>query len=185
LPARSSTCIREGWRVGHRAFWGLGRGQSGIKHFPEEGILRRRQKSHVFVGNSITILLQEPFSFICDVEGIVCDGKGCVAEPRLFENIFRLRLCDLGVKLLEERRVRSGWETRLLVQKREDAQLTLDDIDTRLIVGKFDELPVNLFLDIFLLFEFEDVCIELKSLSDDALIKYRFSLTSCCSFSLA
>jgi len=105
----------------------------------------------------------------------VSDGKGSVAEPRLFENVFCLGLCDLSIEFLEETSVRSGWETRLFVQKRKNAQLALYDINARLIVRKFDKLPMNLLLDIFLLFEFEDVCIKLQSLLGDALVKYKVS----------
>jgi hypothetical protein len=69
----------------------------------------------MLVGNSVTILLQKPFSFVRNIESVVCNGERCVAEPRLFENIFRFGLCNLGVELLEERCIRPRWQTRLLV----------------------------------------------------------------------
>jgi len=122
----------------------------------------------VLVGNSVPILLQKPFSFVRNIESVVRDGEGCVTKPRLLEHVFRLGLCNLGIELLEKRCIRSSREARLLIQKRQHAQLALYDIDTRLIVGKFDEFPVNLFFDIFLLFEFEYVCIKLPGSSDDA-----------------
>jgi hypothetical protein len=139
----------------------------------------------VFVRNSVTILLQKPLSFVRDVKSVVGDGEGCVAETGLFEHILCPGLCNLRVELLEERCICSRWETRFLIQKRQDTQLALYYINARLIVRKFDELPVNLLLDIFFLFKLEDVCIELYNVSEDARVRYRPSLTSCCSFSFA
>ena len=92
------------------------------------------------------------------------NGKGRVAEAGLLVDVLVLWLAqDLIVHLGEQRGVGTGGHARLFVQKRKNTELALDDVDTGLIVRKVDKLPLDLFLDVLLLFQLEDVRVELRN----------------------
>ena len=117
----------------------------------------------MFVGNSITVLFQKPFRFVSDVQRVVGNRERGVSKAGLLENGLVLGLCELRVKFRQERGIGSSWKSRLLVEESQDTEPSLDNVDTRLIIGKFDESPVDLFTNIFLLLEFEYVGVELFS----------------------
>ena len=62
-------------------------------------------------------------------------------------------MVQLGHKLL----IGTHWQTRLFVEEGENTKLALDEVNTRLVVGKVDKLPVNLLAHVLFLFELEDV----------------------------
>jgi len=117
----------------------------------------------VFVRHGVSVLLQEALRLVRDVNGIVSNSECGIAETRLLENVLLLGFGKLLVQLLKERLVCAGWKAGFLVQKGENTELAFDDIDARLVVGEVDELPLDLFPDVFLLLEFEDMGIELAA----------------------
>lgn len=62
---------------------------------------------------------------------------------------------------MQERRICTGWKTRLFVKKCQYTELSLDNIDARLVIRELDEGPVNLLSHVLLLLEFEHVSVEL------------------------
>lgn len=117
----------------------------------------------MLVRNRIPILLQEALCLVRDIVRVVGNCKRRVAEPWLLEDVLVFGLQKLGVELLEERRITAGGQPGLFVEEREDTELALNDVDTRLVVGEVDEGPVDLFLDVLLLFQLEDVRVELRN----------------------
>jgi hypothetical protein len=117
----------------------------------------------VFIRHGISVLLQEALCLVRDVESIVSNGECRVAETRLLEDVLILRFSELLIQLLKERLVCAGWKAGFLVEEGENTELAFDDIDARLVVGEVDELPLDLFPDVFLLLEFEDVGVELAA----------------------
>ena len=116
----------------------------------------------MLVGNGIPVLFQEALRLVRDIVRVVGNGERRVAEPWLLEDVLVFGLQKLGVELLEERRITAGGQPGLFVEEREDTELALNDVDTRLVVGEVDEGPVDLFLDVLLLFQFENMRIELE-----------------------
>ena len=49
-----------------------------------------------------------------------------------------------------------------LVEKRQDSELALNEINARLIVEKFDKRPINLLSHVLFLLQLEDMLIKLK-----------------------
>ena len=115
----------------------------------------------MLVGDSISVLLQETLDLVCDIEGIMGNREGRVTEARLLEDVLVLGLHELIVQLLKERGIRTSWQTRFFVEQSEYTKFTLDHVDTWLVVGELDECPIDLLTNILLLFELEDVSIEL------------------------
>lgn len=91
------------------------------------------------------------------------NGERCIPEARFFEDLLVLWFAKLVVKLLEERRVTSRGQARFFIEKSKDAKFPFNDIDTRLIVREVNESPVDFFLDVFFLFKFEDMRVELMT----------------------
>ena len=115
----------------------------------------------MLVRNGISVLLEEAFHLICNIQGVVGDSEGRVTEPWFLINLCILRFDKLVVELLQERLIGSSGETGLFVEKCHDTELALDDVDTRLVVGELDERPIDLLPDIFFLFQLEDMLVEL------------------------
>jgi hypothetical protein len=49
-----------------------------------------------------------------------------------------------------------------LVEKRQDSELSFNEINARLIVEKFDKRPINLLSHVLFLLQLEDMLIKLK-----------------------
>ena len=56
----------------------------------------------MFIRDGISVLLQETFSFISDIQSVVSNSECRVAETRFLENILVLGLAKLVVKFLQE-----------------------------------------------------------------------------------
>ena len=68
---------------------------------------------------------------------------------------------QLAVHLLQERRILTRRQARLLIQQRQQTKLGLNHINTRLVVCKVDKLPWNLLSNVLLLLELEYMQVEL------------------------
>jgi len=171
-PSRRCCAARPAERAGplcsRRRRLGLGDGGLGrvgaVEDLLEERVARRREEGDVLVRDGVAVLLEEALGLVRDVERVVGDREGVVAEAWLLEHLGVLGLdADGRVQLLEEVGVRARREARLLVEEREDAELALDEVDRRLVVGVVDEGPVDLLADVLLLLELEDVRVELRA----------------------
>jgi hypothetical protein len=52
-----------------------------------------------------------------------------------------------------------------LIEKGQDTEFSLNQVDARLIIEKFNERPVDLLAHIFLLLQFKDMLVELEQLA--------------------
>ena len=93
----------------------------------------------------------------------MCNRERCISKARLLENSLVFGFRELRVEFRQERGIGTSWESRFLVEEGQNAQLSLYNVDTRLIIREFDESPVDLFTNVFLLLEFEYMGIELIS----------------------
>jgi hypothetical protein len=116
----------------------------------------------MFIRNSISVLLQEAFDLVGDIQCIMSDREGGVAKSGFLEYCFVLRLRKLRVEFREERRVRPRGHTGFFIQESKDSEFSFDNIDTRLVVGEIDKCPVYGLSNVFLLFKFEHVRVELS-----------------------
>lgn len=91
--------------------------------------------------------------------------KRRIAEPRFLEYILVLWGIELRDELGEERLVCARGKPRLFVEERKNTEFAFNDIDTGLIVAKINKRPVNLLADVFFLFEFEYMGVELTNVS--------------------
>ena len=87
-------------------------------------------------------------------------GEGGVPKSRFLENVLP-GFQKLGIEFLQERPVTARRKPGLFVKQSKHSKSSLDNIDTRLVVREINEGPVDLFFDIFLLFQFEHMGIEL------------------------
>ena len=126
----------------------------------------------MLVRNRIPVLLQEALRLVRDIVRVVSNGERRVAEPWLLEDILVLGLGKLIIKLRQERWICSCRETGLFIKQSQDTQLAFDDVNAGLVIGEFDESPVNLLADVLLLLEFEDVCVELHEHMKNGRDKY-------------
>ena len=126
----------------------------------------------MFVGDGVAVLLQEALDFVGNIKSIMSNSEGSVAEPWLLEDILVLGLGKLIIKLRQERWICSCRETGLFIKQSQDTQLAFDDVNAGLVIGEFDESPVNLLADVLLLLEFEDVCVELQEHMKNGSDKY-------------
>lgn len=139
----------------------------------------------MLVRNCVPVLLEEALDLVRDVERVVRNRECRVTKSRLLEHLRVLRLAELVVQFLQEGLVGTGGETGLFVQESHDTELALDDVDAGLVVGEFDERPVDLLPHVLLLLELEHVLVELRVRSEYAPNEWTDDSTSCCSFSLA
>lgn len=110
----------------------------------------------------VPILFQETLYLVRDIQSVVGNGEGRVTETWLLENLRVLWLHKLVVELLQERLIGTGRQTGFFIQQSHDTQFALDNVNARLVVREFNERPVDLLPNIFLLFELEDVLVELS-----------------------
>ena len=135
-------------------------GGGGGEDLLEEDVGRMRQHVHVLVRDGVPVLLDEAFRLVRDVDGVVADGEGGLAEAWLLvEGV--LVGGEVVVQLGDELVVRAHRQARFLVEQRQHAHLAFDQVDAGLVVGEVDELPVDLLAEVLLLFELEDVLVEL------------------------
>jgi hypothetical protein len=137
----------------------------------------------MLVRNCISILLDETFRLVSNVQSIVGNRKCRVPESRSLEHILVFGCLELGNKLGEEGLICARGKARFFIEKGENTEFAFDDIDTRLIVAKVDKGPVDLLADVLFLFEFEYMCVELRRVSTSYELAQR--RTSCWSFSFA
>ena len=90
------------------------------------------------------------------------NGESRVPETRLLVYCLVFWSRKLRVEFLQKRRVIAGGQARFFVQESENAKLSFDNVNARLIVRKVDECPVYFLLNIFLLLQFENMRIELR-----------------------
>lgn len=119
----------------------------------------------MLIWHRISIFLQEALHFIRDVEGVMGDCESRVAESGFFKHGFVFGFKELSVELLQECSVASGGQSGFFVQQRQHSEFPLNDVYARLVVGKVDECPVDLFLNILLLLKLEYVRVELIRVS--------------------
>jgi len=120
----------------------------------------------MFVWNGVSVLLQKTLDLVSHVQRIMCYSEGGIAEPGFLENVLVFRFTDLCVEFLQKRSVSTCWQAGFLIQKSKNPKLSFDDVDARLIVRKIDECPIDRLLDVFLLFKFKNVRIELLRRSE-------------------
>ena len=116
------------------------------------------QHPHLLLHDRVAVLLQKTRALVRDAIGKVHDDERRVARPGLLEIGV---LFALFVHFIDPALVGAFGDAALFVQQVEHAQRLLDQVDTRLIVVVVDEGPVELLAHVLLLFQLENVLIEL------------------------
>ena len=126
----------------------------------------------MFFRNSVLILLDEAFRVVADVESVMTDGETCFPETGLFVESLMLGGGKILIEFVHPSLIRSREQTTFLssqentfgvylVKKRQNTELSLNQINTRLIVKELDERPIDLLPHILLLFQFKNMLVEL------------------------
>ena len=120
----------------------------------QEVVVAGLQDVYLLLQNGVAILVEKSVTLIIHHIGKMLDDEDGLAEPRLGKV---LPLLALVVEFLHPGLVRPLGHSALLVQKIQDPQLALDQINAGLVVVEVDHLPVDSLLDVFFLFKFENV----------------------------
>lgn len=81
---------------------GFGRVESGVEDIFEENVSSCVENRKLFVRDSVSVLLEETINFVSDINSIMGNREGSVAESWLLVYILVVRFVKLLVKFGEE-----------------------------------------------------------------------------------